>query len=171
MIKIIKGEVKHCELIAKIGKKSFLESHGKSASKEAINTFISKTYTKEILYKELENPTIEYHIIYFKNKAAGFSKVELNIPNTNIKHPNSTKLDRFYLLKEFYGLQLGKILLNFNIELSKKNLQKGMWLAVWIENKRAIKFYTKNGFKIVGKYNFQISKTHSNPNHIMYLAY
>ena len=171
MLKIIKGEPKHCELIAKIGKETFLESHGESASKEDINTFISKTYTKDKLCKELENPTIEYHIIYYKNKVAGYSKIELNIPNTTIEHTNITKLDRFYLLKEFYGLQLGKVLVDFNIELSKKNLQKGMWLAVWIENKRAIKFYSKNGFKIVGKYDFQISKTHSNPNHIMYLAY
>ena len=55
--------------------------------------------------------------------------------------------------------------------LSKKKQQKGIWLAVWVENKRAIKFYQKAGFKIVGKYDFQISKTHSNPNHIMYLKY
>ncbi|MDX1829678.1 MAG: GNAT family N-acetyltransferase [Lutibacter sp.] len=171
MIKIIKGEIEHCELIAEIGKKSFWESHGKSASKEDIETFVFKTYSKENISKELENLNIKYHIIYYKNKAVGYSKIELNSPNTNIEYKNVTKLDRFYLLKDFYGKNLGKKLFDFNVELSKKNNQKGIWLAVWIKNERAIKFYNKTGFKIVGKYNFQISETHSNPNHIMYLAY
>ena len=171
MIKIIKGKIEDCELIAQIGKKSFLDSHGKSASKENIETFITKTYNKETLIKELNNPTIEYLLIYYKNKIAGYSKIELNIPNSNIEHKRITKLDRFYLLKEFYGQKLGIKLFNFNIELSKKNQQNGIWLAVWVENQRAIKFYTKLGFKIVGKYDFKISSTHSNPNHIMYLTY
>jgi len=75
------------------------------------------------------------------------------------------------LLQEHYGKNLGADLFNFNILLSKKNKQKGMWLAVWTENQRAINFYTKNGFTIVGSYDFKISENHSNPNHIMYLEY
>jgi ribosomal protein S18 acetylase RimI-like enzyme len=59
--------------------------------------------------------------------------------------------------------------MNFNSELTKKNNQQGIWLEVWIENFRAIKFYKKMGFTIVGKANFRVSKTHSNPNYIMYL--
>ena len=53
MIKIIKGGIEHCELIAEIGKKTFIESHGKSASKKDVDSFISKTYTIELLSKEL----------------------------------------------------------------------------------------------------------------------
>ena len=43
MIKIIKATINHAELIAEIGKQSFWESHGESASKTDISTFISKT--------------------------------------------------------------------------------------------------------------------------------
>ena len=67
-------------------------------------------------------------------------------------------MERLYLLKEFYGLHLGTKLMNFNSEL-------------WTENFRAIKFYEKAGFKIVGQANFTVSKTHSNPNYIMYLEF
>jgi len=171
VIKIIKGKVEDCDLIAQISKKTFLESHGKSASKKDVDLFISTTYKKEILLKELNNPTIEYNLIYYKNKIAGYSKIEFNVANNNIEDKNITKLDRFYLLKEFYGQKLGAKLFDFNIELSKRNQQNGIWLAVWIENHKAIKFYTKVGFKIVGKYNFKISNTHSNPNHILFLGY
>jgi len=171
MIKIIKAEINHAALIAEIGEKTFWESHGLSASKSDINAFVSKTYTKEIIVQQLENQNNLYYLIYYNTKIAGFSKIELNTPNSNILSKNVTKLDRFYLLKAFYGQKLGLKLFDFNVALSKKKQQKGIWLAVWVENKRAIKFYQKAGFKIVGKYDFQISKTHSNPNHIMYLKY
>ena len=80
-------------------------------------------------------------------------------------------MSRLYLLKDFYGQNLGKILFDFNIEFSKQYNQTGIWLAVWIENDKAIKFYTKMGFTIVGSYDFRISATHTNPNHILYLEY
>ena len=171
MIKIIKAEIKHAELIADIGKKTFWESHGVSASEADINTFVSEKYTIEALEVELKNTNNNYYLIYYNNELAGFSKIQLNTINNNIKAKNITKLDRFYLLKDFYGKKLGLKLFEFNIEFSKKNQQKGIWLAVWVENKRAIKFYEKAGFKIVGKSYFQISNTHSNPNHIMYLYF
>ena len=171
MIQIIKATIEHSELIAEIGKQSFLESHGNSASMEDVNHFIIKTYNKKAICKEFENPKVRYHIIYFKDKVVGFSKIELNTSNKDITDLIVTKLDRLYLLNEYYGQKLGSKLFDFNIQLSKKYNQKGIWLAVWVENQRAINFYTKKGFKIVGEYNFKISGTHSNPNHIMYLKY
>ena len=62
----------------------------------------------------------------------GFSKIILNAKHPNIVTENVTKLDRIYLLKEFYGLKIGLELLNFNIELSRNNNQSGIWLYTWI---------------------------------------
>ena len=171
MIEIIKATNEHSELIAEIGKQAFWESHGHSASKEDINSFISKNYNKDAISKEFENTNVKYHLVKFNDKIAGFSKIELSTPNQNIGDLKITKLDRLYLLKEFYGKNLGSKLFDYNIEISKQNNQQGIWLAVWKENHKAISFYTKSGFKIVGEYNFKISETHSNPNHIMYLKY
>ena len=171
MIQIIKANIGHSQLIAEIGKQAFWESHGHSASKEDISNFISKTYNKEAIKKEFENANIKYHLVYFNDKIAGFSKIELSTSNKDINDLNITKLDRLYLLKEFYGKNLGAELFEFNIELSKQNNENGIWLAVWKENQKAMNFYIKSGFKIVGEFNFKISETHSNPNHIMYLKY
>jgi GNAT superfamily N-acetyltransferase len=169
MIKIIKGTREHCEILSRISEQTFWESHGISASKDDIESFINKTYSEEAYVKELDDSKNKYFLIYQHGKLAGYSKLVFNSPNPNISHQNVTKLDRLYLLKEFYGLNLGVELLNFNTQLSRENHQIGMWLAVWIGNKRAVSFYTKMRFDIVGSYDFEISNAHSNPNHIMYL--
>ena len=59
----------------------------------------------------------------------------------------------------------------FRSKLAQEKKQSGIWLEVWIENFRAIKFYKKVGFEIVGKANFTVSETHSNPNYIMFLEF
>ena len=114
---------------------------------------------------------MQYHLIKYNKTIIGFSKIEINSPEANIKKQNITKLSRFYLLDEYHGKNLGTALFNFNVELSKSKHDKGIWLHVWVENKKAIRFYEKNGFKIVGEHNYEISKTHTNPNHVMYLEY
>jgi ribosomal protein S18 acetylase RimI-like enzyme len=59
--------------------------------------------------------------------------------------------------------------LNLIGRIASANNQKGMWLFVWQKNERAIKFYKKNGFEIIGNFNYKISETHSNPNYQMFL--
>jgi ribosomal protein S18 acetylase RimI-like enzyme len=171
MTSILKAKEEDIQLLTDIGKKTFIESHGHSAAEADINLYISKTYTPDVFKEELSDPKNIYHIIYYNQQPAGFSKIIFNSPHSNIKEENITKLERIYLLKEFYSLKLGAELLKYNIELSKQNKQAGMWLFVWKENPRAVNFYTKAGFEIIGSYDFKLTETHSNPNHQMFLKY
>ena len=171
MHNITKAKPNDAKQIAPIAKEAFLTAHGHSAPKEDIENYVAANFNESNFIEELSNPDNHYYLIYHDNKLAGYSKITLNTSNENIASENATYMSRLYLLKEFYRLNLGKKLFNFNIEFSKQHNQQGIWLAVWVENERAINFYTKRGFKIVGKYDFRISATHTNPNHIMYLEY
>lgn len=171
MYTIIKATLKDAQLLSIIGKAAFLVAHGHSAPKKDIDNYVSQNFNEENFKKELSDVKNEYYLIYSDAEIAGYSKVILNSKNENISSENITLLSRLYLLEAFYGLNLGKELFNFNVNLSKENNQKGIWLAVWVENQRAISFYEKRGFVKVGKFDFKISETHYNPNHIMYLAF
>lgn len=157
--------------LAELGKKTFIESHGNSASAEDIKSYVAKKYTTEALIAELNHKENNYYLIYYHQKLAGYSNLILNAPPAGSTVKNICKLDRLYLLKEYYDQQLGKQLFEFNIEFSKKNEQVGMCLYVWIDNHRAVQFYKKAGFEIIGMHDFQISETHSNPNYQMLLMY
>ena len=171
MTSIVKASLEDIPILVEIGKLTFNVSHGSSASESDINNYLAKTYAVDVFKAELSDPKNIYHIIFHNNMAAGYSKIILNATHSNIQLENATKLQRLYILKEFYDLKLGYQLYNFNIEYSKKHNQLGMWLFVWIENARALNFYNKAGFNVIGKHNFKISETHSNPNHQMLLTY
>lgn len=168
---IRKATITDAKKLAEIAKASFLVAHGHSAPKEDIDNYVAKNFKELNFQLEIENPKNLYNLIYSDDKIAGYSKLILNSANENVTDKNIAQMSRLYLLEEFYGLSLGKELFNFNIDFSKQNNQKGIWLAVWIENQRAIKFYTKMGFKKVGSFDYEISETHYNPNHILYLEF
>ena len=171
MVQIVKATPNDINLITQLGKTTFFEAHSTSGTKEDLEAYLNKAYEHEAFLEELNDPKNIYYLIYFNDQPAGFSKIVLDRPDASISNHNVTKLDRIYILKEYYDKKLGVELFNFNLELSKKSNQKGMWLYVWIKNERAIIFYKKMGFEIVGSYDFVLSKTKSNPNHIMFLEY
>lgn len=171
MITIRKATANDAPLLNEIGIKSFYESHGHSGPAADIEEYIAKTYTVETLIKELNNPENIFHVINYNDQPAGFSKIVLNSQHPLIKSLGVTKLERLYLLKEFYDLKLGMALFRSVLSLSKEEKQTGMWLYTWTKNERAVRFYKKNGFEIIGETFFKISDSHSNPNYVMYLKY
>ena len=171
MISIVKAGVKDAALLSGLATQTFTESHGHSAAAADIEAYVSKNYTPAMLQAELEDPANIYHIQYYHKLPVGFSKIVLNSPYEGSPGKAITKLERIYLLKSYYGTNLGPALMDFLIHLMKKEKQTGVWLYVWKENNRAIRFYEKKGFTITGSHDFPISPTHSNPNHRMLLEF
>lgn len=158
-------------VLSTISTQTFMESHGHRAPEETIREYVSAKFSEAAISQELQQQDTLYHLIFVYGKAAGYSKIVLNSHHHNIPIMNVTRLERLYILEEFYNLNIGKELFRFNLALSRNHHQHGMWLFVWEKNQRGIRFYEKNNFKIVGSYNFKLSETHSNPNHQMFLEY
>lgn len=171
MIQIKKASTNDCDLLISMGKTTFIEAHSNSATKDELAIYLNHSYHPDKVLEELQDNNNLFHIIYYSDTPAGFSKIIIGEENSNPLLTHITKLERIYILKEFYDKKLGLELLNYNINLSKQLNQKGMWLYVWVGNERAINFYTKIGFKIIGEYDFKLSETKSNPNHQMMLKY
>ncbi|GAA4808687.1 GNAT family N-acetyltransferase [Litoribaculum gwangyangense] len=171
MVSIVKATLNDVNLITHIGKTTFLQAHGRSAPEKDINTYVNKNFTKIAFEAELKDTKNLFNILYFNETPVGYSKIIFNYQHPNIAIKNVTKLERLYVLEAFHGLELGMELFNYNLNESIKSQQSGMWLFVWTENHKAMNFYKKAGFIIVGQHNFQISETHSNPNHQMFLTF
>lgn len=170
MTTILKATEKDYELIMNIGAVAVEEAHRESCSTEDMQTFLRNTYNEVAIKEELNDSNNLYHIIYYQDKAIGFSKIILNYAHPNIEQQNVTKLDRIYILKEYFDLKLGFTLLQFNIELAKKNNQFGIWLFTWVGNKRAVDFYIKTGFTNIGNHKFKVTETHYNSHYQMLLV-
>ncbi|MBK7816989.1 MAG: GNAT family N-acetyltransferase [Sphingobacteriaceae bacterium] len=163
--------IKDAELISQMAVQTFYESHGTSASEKDIKEYITLRLNIDLFKEELGHPENIFRVAYLNDVPVAFSKIIYDAPNPKINDAPVCKLEKIYVLKEYYDQKIGKPLFDLNIELAKQNKQKGIWLYVWTENKRALRFYEKQGFKIIADTLFQISETHSNPNYWLYLKF
>jgi ribosomal protein S18 acetylase RimI-like enzyme len=171
MISLVRLTEADAALLADLGRVSLVESHGHSAPIDTVQEYVDRSFSKEACQTELANQRNIFYAVTYSGKPAGYSKIILNVPHPDAALQPVTKLERLYLLKEFYGLKLGHHLLQQALDLSKGAGEKGMWLNVWKKNDRAIRFYQKQGFRTVGESEFALTDTHANPNWVMLREY
>lgn len=171
MIQIVAAITEQAGLLARLGRQSFIESHGHSAPVADIEEYVASRYTPAVMEAELRNPANNYFLALAGDQPAGYSNLVFDAPHPDIPRQPAAKLDRIYLLQDFYGQGVGQSLFDHNRQLAQGRRQTGIWLYTWKENPRAIRFYTRQGFRVAGGCDFPISKTHSNPNHLLWLEF
>lgn len=171
MISLLRLTPADAPMLSKLGGATLLQSHGHSAPPEIMNAYVARSFSEAACCAELEAEANIFEAIFYNGEPAGYSKIILNCAHPAVPLQPVTKLERIYLLQEFYDRKLGRELLLQAIDCSGAGGDKGMWLDVWQENKRAISFYQKAGFEVVGKGAFRLSPTHANPVWVMLLRY
>lgn len=171
MISIVRLTPADAQMLSAMGGTSLLQSHGHSAPAEIMQAYVDNNFNVEACLAELSDEANIFYAAYYNGAPAGYFKTTHHVPHKLIDTQAVTKLSRLYVLSEYFNHKLGQPLLHKAIEISKAAGDEGMWLNVWKENPRAIRFYEKQGFKIVGESLFVLTETHANPNWVMLLQY
>jgi diamine N-acetyltransferase len=171
MIELRKLTIDDTGLLVNISSVSFVESHGSSGPETEIIEYIKSKYSLNSVEKELKSEKNIIHGLFYNEELAAYSKIVCSQPTSLLNYSNITHLERIYVLKKFYDYKLGQILLDYNIQLSKSKRETGIWLNVWKENERAIRFYIRNGFVVIGHRDYKLTERHSNPNFQLFLQY
>jgi hypothetical protein len=124
--------------------------------REDLLNYFDSTFSVQKIEKSIQKPHTFYWMAHYDKLPIGYAKLKLNSTNEFIKEEKSCQLQKIYILKDFISHKIGLHLQNKLIETAKKNNSNIIWLSVLKENSRAIHFYKKNEFKIIGAHDFQI---------------
>ncbi|MEY8870616.1 GNAT family N-acetyltransferase [Meridianimaribacter flavus] len=155
-IAIRKITVNDINELQNIGKLTFAETFSSGNSEENMKEYLENGFSTEKLTAELTDPNAEFYFAELDGKTIGYLKINVGQSQTEIKDKNALEIERIYVLKEFHGKKVGQILYSKAIELAKEKNVKYVWLGVWEENPRAIRFYEKNGFIAFDKHVFKL---------------
>jgi len=99
----------------------------------------------EELQIKLNDSKNEIYILFSENKIAGFFEI--------YRHsPKEVELVYMGLIPDFIGKGLGKLLLNYSIEMAWTNETEKFWLHTCeFDHKDALKVYEKAGFKKISE--------------------
>ena len=157
-MQIRKLDITDLENLQKISITTFRETFEEVNSEEDMQKYLDENLSLERLKNELENLDSEFYFIENENKNLGYLKLNFGNAQTEKVEENYFEIERIYVLKAFLGQKIGQILFDKAIEIGREKNLEYVWLGVWEENHRAIRFYGKNGFEIFGKHDFVLGE-------------
>ncbi len=131
---------------------SFAAENDPSNMKAYLDVYMSKTQIK----KELEQ---EHSFFYFAKKGKkilGYLKLNVGAQQSESVLTNALEIERIYILEQYQGMQLGKLLLQFAQDKAKGWQKSVVWLGVWEHNTNAIEFYKYFGFEAFNSHSFRL---------------
>ena len=161
MIKIRLANPKDATNIAHLGSTTFTEAFGQLfRDKNDLTAYCKRTFSVEKIYNGLKKANNIFFIAFFDKKAVGYAKLKLYSPSDFITSEKVCQLQKIYVLNNYLSLKIGFQLQNLLLKTAKENGFEKIWLSVYKNNIKAIRFYEKNDFKSIGNHDFNIGKEH-----------
>ncbi|KQO21204.1 GNAT family acetyltransferase [Flavobacterium sp. Leaf82] len=155
-IEIKRITLQEIDQLKEIGRKTFHETFSESNSEENMQKYLDEKFSSEKLTEELKNTDSEFYFATLENNVIGYLKVNFGESQTELKDDKALEIERIYVSKEFHGKKVGQLLYDKAIEIAQQKNKDYVWLGVWEENLRAVRFYTKNGFREFDKHIFKL---------------
>ena len=139
--------------LAHLSRETFKEAYSEFNTEEDMALFLSTRFAIEKLIDEFNNPDFEFYGAVDSN---GILKgyLKLAILDKYGRRGDCIELARIYILREAYGTRLGHQLMQKAHDRAAEFDASEIYLIVWQENEKAIRFYKKWGFEITGTQSF-----------------
>ncbi|MCF3107794.1 GNAT family N-acetyltransferase [Niabella sp. CC-SYL272] len=142
--------------LQRIGRETFAETFAASNTEENMRKYLEEGFSAAKLTGELENSHCEFYFALLDQQVIGYLKLNTGSAQTEIKDNKSLEIERIYVLQAFLGKKVGQLLYDKALQVAKDKGLEYLWLGVWEENRRAIRFYEKNGFVAFDKHIFRL---------------
>ena len=142
--------------VADIGARLFAQAFAAQNTADNLRAYLASAFSEAQQRRELSDPANVVWLAEWDARAVGYAHVKLGSPANDVAMQRPVELSRIYADRQWHGQGLGQRLLTACLDEAARWRASHIWLGVWKENPRAVAFYEKNGFKIVGEHTFQV---------------
>ncbi len=158
-IKIHEAKVEDAALISLLGRVTFTQSFGHLFRDPGdLQAYYDKTFSVPKIERSLSKANNIFWIALINRLPVGYAKLKLRSPTEFIESDDVCQLQKIYVLKDFLSKKIGHRLQETLLKRATESGSEKIWLSVLIENKRAVNFYLKGGYEIIGEHDFSIGK-------------
>lgn len=159
MVQIRLATPADAEKIVFLGRTTFREAFGAFfEDQKNLERYLETTFNRSKIKKSLGKENNVYWIAFVEDVPVGYAKLKLKSSCEFLETEKVSQLQKIYVLQEYLPMKIGKRLQDTLITRAKKTRNDELWLSVWNGNSRAIRFYEKNAFRVIGKHQFTIGE-------------
>ncbi|MDX2284239.1 MAG: GNAT family N-acetyltransferase [Bacteroidia bacterium] len=135
-------------MLSAFSRATFAQAFASQNDPEALEAYMSRAFAPVQLLGELEDPAV---LFFCWEDAAGAPAGYAKLARSS---GSQMELSRFYTERSWQGSGLAQQMMAHCLHTARSAGCSRIWLGVWQENPRAIRFYEKCGFRITGVMTF-----------------
>lgn len=155
-IEITEVSLDSFEILQTLGRQTYTETFANSNTEADMARYLEESFSAQKIKTELANPDSMFFIAWENENPIGYLKVNSGQAQTELQDDSSLEIERIYVKSSHHGKMIGQLLYSKALDIARLENKAYLWLGVWEENPRAIRFYEKNGFIAFDKHIFKM---------------
>jgi ribosomal protein S18 acetylase RimI-like enzyme len=144
------------EMLTELAWRTFHDAFAPMNSPENLEAYMKSNFSRQIISEQLADPRATFLIAEIEATPVAFAKLYKGDIPACVEGVAPIELERFYVDRQFHGKGVAQTLMEACFDSARESGHKTVYLGVWENNHRAIAFYRKCGFEVVGSHVFQM---------------
>ena len=144
--------------LAILAERTFRDAFGARNSPENMDLHCSRSFGPDIQLREIVDRGIVTTLADHAGTLVGYSQLKIPSASPTVAAAKPAELYRIYVSTEWQGHGAGQQLLKQALVDAARAGCDRLWLGVWEHNPKAMAFYKKCGFEIVGTQAFMLGQ-------------
>lgn len=148
--------VEDAQILAHIGAATFALACPRNTPQADLERYIQSELTPPRFLQHLACSTASLFVAEVNGSVVGYLMLGREEHPSVITALNPLELRRIYVLADFHGSHVATMLMTMALQQAAAGKHDVVWLGVSKHNDRAIAFYRKHGFSVVGEQGFMV---------------
>lgn len=144
------------ETLSRFAARLFLSTYGPVCREADVLAYIAEHFTPERQVAELRAPGAWTLVVEEGGRWVGYAQLRMHAPPTGEVGAAPVEIARFYVDPAWHGRGVAPRLMQACLRRIREAGGDSVWLSVWQENGRAIRFYEKEGWRRIGTRSFRM---------------
>ncbi len=144
--------------LAGLAERTFRDAFGAKNTREDMDAHCAASYGEPIQAREIAAPGIEVVVADLAGELVGYGQLRWERASPCVAAARPAEISRLYVDARWHGRGVAPALMAALVERARARRVDRLWLGVWEHNPRAIAFYRKAGFAVVGEKTFTLGR-------------
>lgn len=152
--RIRRGVAGDADVVAAFGARAFEAAFGADNRPEDMRAYLASSFDRGRVTAELADPASTYLLAEDGEDLAGYAVLRDGPAPRPLGVARAVEIVRLYASPERIGAGYGAALMQACLDEARRAGHASVWLGVWERNARAIAFYRRWRFEVVGSHEF-----------------
>ena len=158
-VSIRRATVEDAAILADLAARLFAETFGAMNDPDDMRDYLASAFSESGQAAELAEPDRSVLMVFdADNQPVGYAMLLRGSRGTGVVAERPAELQRIYVDRRLHGRGVGDLLMARCVEQARAWNSDVLWLGVFQKNPRAIAFYQRSGFTVVGTQTFMLGR-------------